>query len=45
MTNLFMLRASGDVITLFPALVTTSADAALMVTATCAAIDEVLSEL
>ncbi len=45
MENHFMLRASGDVITLFPALVTTSADAAAMVTATCRAIDEVLGEL
>ncbi len=45
MQNHFMLRASGDVITLFPALVTTSAEAAAMVTATCRAIDEVLGEL
>jgi len=45
MDNLFMLRATGDVITLFPALVTTPADAALMVQATCRAIDEVLGEL
>lgn len=45
MENLFMLRATGDVITLFPALVTTMPDARAMVSATCRAIDEVLSEL
>ncbi len=41
----FMLRATGDVITLFPALVTTQQDGEDMVEATCRAIDEVLGEL
>lgn len=45
MRNYFMLRATGDVVTLFPALVTTQADAEDMVAATCRAIDEVLDEL
>lgn len=45
MQNYFMLRATGDVVTLFPALVTTRADAEEMVAATCRAIDEVLDEL
>lgn len=45
MSNLFMLRATGDIITLFPALVTTQQDAAEMVAATRRAIDEVLDEL
>ncbi len=41
----FMLRATGDIVTLFPALVTTQEDADEMVEATCRAIDEVLGEL
>jgi adenosylmethionine-8-amino-7-oxononanoate aminotransferase len=41
----FMLRATGDVVTLFPALVTTQEDGEQMVEATCRAIDEVLGEL
>lgn len=41
----FMLRATGDVVTLFPALVTTQEDGEEMVEATCRAIDEVLGEL
>lgn len=41
----FMLRATGDVVTLFPALVTTQQDGEAMVDATCRAIDEVLGEL
>ena len=45
MSEFFMLRASGDVITLFPALVTTQQDAEQMVSATRRAIDEVLDEL
>jgi adenosylmethionine-8-amino-7-oxononanoate aminotransferase len=45
MQNYFMLRATGDVITLFPALVTMRPDAEEMVAATCRAIDEVLNEL
>jgi adenosylmethionine-8-amino-7-oxononanoate aminotransferase len=45
MRDLFMLRATGDVVTLFPALVTTEEDAQEMVTATCRAIDAVLREL
>ena len=45
MRNYFMLRATGDVITLFPALVNSQADAEVMVVATCRAIDEVLNEL
>ena len=45
MKNFFMLRATGDVITLFPALVTTQQDAEEMVSATRRAIDEVLDEL
>jgi putrescine aminotransferase len=45
MSDLFMLRATGDVVTLFPALVTTQEDAQQMVAATCRAIDGVLGEL
>lgn len=41
----FMLRATGDIATLFPALVTTQEDGEEMVEATCRAIDEVLGEL
>lgn len=41
----FMCRASGDIITLFPALVSTRAEVEDMVTATKRAIDEVLSDL
>lgn len=45
MEHNFMLRATGDVVTLFPALVTTQEDGEEMVEATCRAIDEVLGEL
>lgn len=44
MQHRFMLRATGDVVTLFPALITTQAEAELMVAATCRAIEEVLGE-
>lgn len=45
MEQQFMLRATGDVVTLFPALVTTQQDGEAMVEATCRAIDEVLDEI
>ena len=41
----FMLRATGDVVTLFLALVTTQQEGKDMVGASCRAIDEVLDEL
>lgn len=41
----FLLRATGDIMTLFPALVTTQQDGEAMVDATCRAINEVLDEL
>jgi L-2,4-diaminobutyrate transaminase len=45
MSEYFMLRATGDIVTLFPALVTTQQEAEEMVAATCRAIDGVLGEL
>jgi adenosylmethionine-8-amino-7-oxononanoate aminotransferase len=45
MDNGFMCRASGDIITLFPALVSTRPDVEAMVEQTTRAIDEVLREL
>jgi adenosylmethionine-8-amino-7-oxononanoate aminotransferase len=45
MKNNFMIRATGDVITLFPALIATRTDVAEMVGGTIKAIEEALSEL
>jgi adenosylmethionine-8-amino-7-oxononanoate aminotransferase len=45
MDNGFMCRASGDIVTLFPALVATRPDVEAMVEQTIRAITEVLSEL